>query len=226
MSGGHAGGASMDGARGLAGEVARAAPSYLGGSSRDPRVIEALARVDRAEFLPPAERPGAYVDAPIPIGGGQTCSQPSMVAFMVELLRLEPGHRVLEVGAGSGWATAIMAELVRPGGFTCACEILPGLAAALLDRFAARRDIGVVAGDGSLGLPELPPWDRIVLSAGVRRGFDPERLVRRLAPGGILLYPEAFGALIRITLDPRAPGDRRVESWEGVRFVPLQGAAS
>lgn len=216
----------MGGARELADEVARAARSYLGGCSRDPRVIAALARVDRAVFLPPAERSGAYIDAPLPIGGGQTCSQPGMVAFMLDLLRLEPGLRVLEVGAGSGWAAAVAAELVKPGGFVCACEILPGLAAALAERFAGRRDIGVVAGDGSLGLPELPPWDRIFLSAGVRRGFDPERLVERLAPGGILLYPETLGALVRVTLDPRAPGGRRVDSWEGVRFVPLRGANS
>jgi len=216
----------MGGAGELADEVACAAPAYLGASSRDPRVIEALARVDRADFLPPAERAGAYVDAPLPIGGGQTCSQPSMVAFMLDLLLLEPGLRVLEVGSGSGWAAALAAELVKPGGSVCACEILPSLAAALTERFASRADIEVAEGDGSLGLPDRPPWDRVFLSAGVKRGFDPEPLVGRLAPGGILLYPEAFGALVRVRLDPRAPGGRRVEYWEGVRFVPLKGANS
>lgn len=216
----------MDGARGLADEVARAAPFYLGASPRDPRVIAALARVDRADFLPAARRSEACVDAPLPIGGGQTCSQPSMVAFMLDLLRLEAGLRVLEVGSGSGWAAALAAELVKPGGSVCACEILPSLAAALAERFAGREDIDVVADDGSLGLPDRPPWDRIFLSAGVRRGFDPEPLVARLAPGGILLYPETLGALRRVVLDPRAPGGRRVDTWEGVRFVPLRGANS
>jgi len=216
----------MDGARELADEVARAAPSYLGASRRDGRVIEALARVDRADFLPQAERAGAYVDAPLPIGGGQSWSQPSMVAFMLDLLTLEPGLTVLEVGAGSGWAAAIAAELVKPGGSVCACEIVPSLAAALMERFAGRADLEVVAGDGSLGLPDRPPWDRIFLSAGVRRGFDPEPLVERLAPRGILLYPETSGVLVRVALDPRAPGGRRVDSWEGVRFVPLKGVNS
>jgi protein-L-isoaspartate(D-aspartate) O-methyltransferase len=105
------------------------AGSYLGGGIRDERVLAAMRSIDRAAFLLPHSRGAAYCDEPVSIGYGQTCSQPSMVAFMHDKLELGPGMRVLEVGAGSGYAAAIAALLCAPGGRVIAAEILPELAA-------------------------------------------------------------------------------------------------
>jgi len=223
----------MDRARELANLVARGARAYLGGTDRDPRVMAAMAAEDRADYLPPDGRQFAGLDEAAPIGSGQTCSQPSMVAFMLDILDLGPGMRVLEVGAGSGWAAAIAARLVAPDGLVVACELEPELARGLSDRFAGRTDVRVVAGDGSEGLPGEGPWDRMLFSAGARRvggggkpGFDPSVVTKTLRPGGVLVFPEASGSLIRIRLDPDAPDGRLVESWYGVRFVPLRGKNS
>ena len=105
------------------------ADSYLGGGSRNGRVLGAMRALDRAAFLPPQSRIDAYRDEPAAIGLGQTCSQPSMVAFMLDKLDIRPGSRVLEVGAGCGYAAALIALLCSPGGSVVAAEILPELAA-------------------------------------------------------------------------------------------------
>ncbi len=203
------------------------AESYLGGGIRDDRVLAAMRAVDRAAFLPPHARSAAYFDEPVAIGRGQTCSQPSMVAFMLDKLDLGPGMRVLEVGAGSGYAAAIAALLCAPGGRVIAAEILPDLAAmaaanctvALSRRPDAR--VEVLCADASAGLPELAPFDRIFFSAGVSRSSFKEGLVTaQLAECGVLLYPEARGNLYRIT---RQGGGWKRESWRGVAFVPLLG---
>lgn len=215
------------------------AGSYLGGGIRDERVLAAMRALDRASFLPPASRGAAYLDEPVSIGMGQTCSQPSMVAFMLDKLDLGPGMRVLEVGAGSGYAAAAASSLCAPGGLVIAAEILPELAAmarancaAALSGFfakdalsgrAGRRaaQVEVLAADASGGLPERAPFDRIFFSAGVSRpAFREETLLGQLADGGILLYPEARGNLYRIT---RIGGRLVRDSWSGVAFVRLLG---
>ncbi len=209
------------------------ADSYLGGGTRNGRVLGAMRKLDRAAFLPPQSREDAYRDEPAAIGLGQTCSQPSMVAFMLDKLELKPGARVLEVGAGCGYAAALMAILCSPGGAVIAAEILPelaatarancavALAAAMPTAWGALATVELLAVDGSGGLPERAPFDRIVLSAGVRRGsFREEPLLGQLAEGGILLYPEARGKLYRTT---RETGRLVRKSWNGVAFVSLQG---
>ena len=237
----------------LVDDVERRAPSYLGGGQRDPEVLGALRRVDRRLFLPAAAAAEADADRALPIGRGQTCSEPSMVAFMLDLLEIEADQTLLEIGSGSGYAAAAAALLAGPRGRVIACEALPSLAAAMranLERWrdglreraeAGRRaadwaaPIEIVVADGSLGFPARAPFDRILLSAGVNRsargtgragrepagrGFSERPLLAQLADGGILLYPETLGELLRVR--KRGAALER-DAWTGVAFVPLRG---
>lgn len=205
--------------------VCRTASSYLDGTMRTARVLEALKRVDRASFLPPAVRHRAYFDEALPIGNGQTCSQPSMVAFMLDKLDIVLGHRILEIGAGSGYAAVLASILCFPGGTVFASEILPELADALSSNCAEMGGRIVVLGsDGSEGYPEYGPFDRIFLSAGVRKeSFKTEPLLAQIVDNGILLYPEERGCLYRIK---RTGNSKTVESYHGVSFVSLKGRNS
>jgi protein-L-isoaspartate(D-aspartate) O-methyltransferase len=141
---------------------------------------------------------------------------------MLDILDIKPGHRVLEIGAGCGYAAAAAARLCAPTGKLVAVEILPPLASLCHANCASFGDsIEVIEGDGSEGLPERESFDRILVSAGVqRRLFREELLVARLSEGGILVYPEAYGRLYRV--ERRGPGLIR-EAWHGVSFVPLVG---
>ena len=204
--------------------VADRAEHYLDGRRRSPRVLAALLAVDRAAFLSATDRRCAYADEPIGIGLGQTCSQPSMVAFMLDMLDPRPGGHILEVGAGSGWAAALAARLCAPGGRVWAMEILPGLAAfGRTNCTVARAGVDFITGDGSSGLPEQAPFDRILVSAAARSGFREEPLVSQLAEGGILVYPDWRGQLYRVT---KRGGSLGRESWGSVAFVPLIGGNS
>jgi protein-L-isoaspartate(D-aspartate) O-methyltransferase len=206
----------------LVSRVARGARTYLDGEPRSSRVLEAMRNVDRADYLPERWKARAYDDEALPLGAGQTCSQPSMVAFMLDKLDIRAGMRVLEVGAGSGYAASVAARLCLPGGEIIACEILPELALRCRSNVAGLTDaIRVLEADGSLGLPELAPYDRIFLSAGVASsGFDEGPFVECLKPEGVLLYPEANGSLRRVMLTK--PGTIQRDSWYGVSFVPLR----
>jgi protein-L-isoaspartate(D-aspartate) O-methyltransferase len=204
-------------------EVARKAPSYLGGLPRSGRVLDAMRKVDRALFLPESRRAEAYRDEPVPIGYGQTCSQPSMVALMADLLEPRPGCKLLEVGAGSGYAAAIISLLVAPGGRYYALELREGLYRGLRERFAVPGSIvEPVLADGSHGYPQAAPYDAILLSAGVRLPFAAEAdLLAQLSIGGVLLYPEERGSLHRLR---KLGGGIERDEYPGVAFVPLVGA--
>ena len=216
----------------LVDNVARDAAGYVGGGSRSARVLDAMRAVDRAAFLPEPSRWAAYIDEPVLIGEGQTCSQPSMVALMLDKLDVEPGSRVLEVGAGSGYAAAIAAILCEPGGCVFAAEIVPELARAGRANCVAYRVPGrpsfslddlvrFIEGDGSAGFPRLAPFDRILLSAGVASSsFRESVLVAQLTTDGVLVYPQKRGRLFRVT---RTSSGMVRESWYGVAFVPLIG---
>jgi protein-L-isoaspartate(D-aspartate) O-methyltransferase len=200
------------------------APYYIDGSRRDERVLFAMQNVDRKLFLTQGYRQYAYDDNPVPIGFGQTCSQPSMVAFMLDKLRIENGHRILEVGAGCGYAAAAASLLCGEGGIVYASEIIPELAAAMAENIASYKNIRILSEDGSAGFPGFAPFDRIFLSAGVSgSGFSESVLVDQLSDGGILLYPEDIGSIFVVSRN----GDilSRVE-YEGVRFVRLRGMNS
>ncbi|MEQ8485647.1 MAG: protein-L-isoaspartate(D-aspartate) O-methyltransferase [Pseudomonadales bacterium] len=188
----------------------------------DARVLAAMGRVPRERFVPATLQANAYDDAPLPIGDGQTISQPFIVAYMVAALALEGGERVLEIGTGSGYAAAVLAEIATE---VYTVERLATLAEAAADTLAAAgyERVHVRCGDGTLGWPEASPFDAILVSAG---GPDvPATLRDQLAPGGRLVIPvgqsRGMQRLVRVT---RTGDGFDTEDLEAVRFVPLIGA--
>ncbi|WP_255583900.1 protein-L-isoaspartate O-methyltransferase [Dietzia sp. ANT_WB102] len=178
-------------------------------------VAEAMRTQDRRRFLPQEVATDHELDAPLPIGHGQTNSQPSTVATMLTLLDPFPGMRVLDVGSGSGWTSAILGELGGPQSAVFAVELVPELVER--SRAAIRQPWVVVhqAEPGVLGLPELAPFDRILVSAMADE--LPEELVDQLSPDGVMVAPWA-GRMHRVR---RADGNIEVTDHGGYRFVPL-----
>jgi protein-L-isoaspartate(D-aspartate) O-methyltransferase len=190
----------------------------------DVRVLEAMRKVLRHEFVLADYLPQAYADHPLPIGYGQTISQPYVVALMSELLQLRPGDTVLEVGTGSGYQAAILAELTDS---VYSVEIIPELAASAAERLQrlGYNQVLVANRDGYYGWEEYGPFDAIVVTAAP--DHIPQRLVRQLKDGGRLVIPVgppgAFQTLWQITKE----GDQLVSrDLGGVRFVPLTGGPS
>ena len=189
---------------------------------RDPRVLEAMGRVPREAFVGAGMEDFAYQDSALPIGEGQTISQPYIVAVMTEAAQLLPGDRVLEVGAGSGYAAAILSRLA---GRVFAIERHSALTEAAHERCRklGYDNITFKTGDGSTGWPEEAPFDAILVAAGVPA--PPEALRQQLKIGGRLIVPVGDAdeqRLIRIT---RIAGEAFEEGdLGGVRFVPLIGA--
>jgi protein-L-isoaspartate(D-aspartate) O-methyltransferase len=187
---------------------------------KDPRVLSAMERVPRHRFLPHADEPGAYNDYPLPIGDGQTISQPYMVALMTEALRLNGDERVLEIGTGSGYQAAILAEL---SGEVYSIERFATLGerASSLLADLGYHGVTVLVGDGSSGYPEKAPYDRIIVTAACPKIADP--WVEQLADGGILVAPvgDRWGqTLTRVT--KRGDGLDH-QNLGGCVFVPLIG---
>lgn len=186
----------------------------------DQRVLAAMRRVPRHAFVPPELARHAYEDGPLPIGHGQTISQPYVVARMVQAALPRPGGRVLEVGAGCGYQTAVLAELAAE---VVALEIVPELAEDCAQRLAALGcPARVLCADGGAGHAAGAPWDAVVVAAAPPS--VPAALVDQLAPGGRLVLPvgEADQRLIAV----RREGEGvRVQELFPVRFVPLTGAA-
>lgn len=189
---------------------------------RDARVLAAMASVPREAFVPEPIRAHAYDDSPLPIGGGQTISQPYILAVMIEALRLKGGERLLEVGTGSGYSAAVLAAIAAE---VISIERLAPLADRARETLAALgiRNVELRQGDGSLGCAERAPFEAIVVAAGGPR--VPQSLKAQLAIGGRLVMPvgaDEFGQeLVRVT---RAPdGNYSTETLTGVRFVPLIG---
>jgi protein-L-isoaspartate(D-aspartate) O-methyltransferase len=184
-------------------------------------VLAAIAAVDRAGFVPRAHAAEAHDDVPIAIGHGQVTTQPSLVARMVAALGLRGGERVLEVGAGLGWQTALLATLARE---VWSLERLPELAAAARANLAAAgiANAVVVVGDGTLGLEAHAPFDAVVVSAAFPE--VPPPLAAQVAAGGRLVQPIGPGGHDDVTLFERgAAGLRAVRSVSGAHFVKLYG---
>ena len=187
---------------------------------RDERVLAAMLHVPRHEFVSEPYRNQAYDDNPLPIGHGQTISQPYIVALMVELLQLRPDHVVLEVGTGSGYQTAVLAELSR---HVYSIERNPELAAqaeATIRRLDYR-NITLEVGDGSLGISAHAPFDAIVVSAAAPK--VPRALLEELTEGGRLVIPIGPVEAQMLELIIRKDGKAMVSAQVPCRFVPLIG---
>ena len=183
---------------------------------------EAFRAVARADFLRPRDQSNAGVDAPIAIGEGQTNSQPRTVFAMLELLDVQPGQRVLDVGSGSGWTTALLAHLVGPTGIVIGTELVPDLVAfgaANLAKYDFAWASIRQAEPGTLGAPDDGPFDRILVSAEARS--LPEPLVEQLAVGGTMVIP--VGArMTRVEKDGPDGGALTVTTHGLYSFVPLR----
>jgi protein-L-isoaspartate(D-aspartate) O-methyltransferase len=186
----------------------------------DPRVLEALARVPRHHFVPAALSPVAYENRPLPIGEGQTISQPYIVALMTDLARVKKGDRVLEVGTGSGYQAAILAEM---GAQVHTIEIVPGLAASARERLErlGYRGIEVVTGDGYAGIEARAPFAAILVTAGA--SHVPPALVKQLANGGRMVIPvgDPFALQHLTVVEKGGAGTVTSRRVIPVRFVPL-----
>ena len=187
----------------------------------DGDVLRAMERVPRELFVRPRDRDRAYDDAALPIGYGQTISQPYMVARICEALAVRPGHRVLDVGTGSGYQAAVLAEL---GAGVVTIERIPELAEQARANLAAAgyEQVEVVVGDGTLGVPERAPFDAIAVAAAAPE--MPPKLYEQLRPGGRLVVPVGGPRAQRLEVIVRSPEGPAVVHSVPCRFVPLVGA--
>jgi len=188
---------------------------------RDERVLAAMFRVPRHEFVSEEHREQVYEDHPIPIGEGQTISQPYIVAIMLEALALNPSDTVLEIGTGSGYQTALLAELVRQVYSVERYASLARAAQATLARLGFN-NVEVILGDGSHGLPDRAPFDAIVVSAAAPQ--IPPPLFEQLREGGRMVIPVGPAHAQELQLVRKHNGHAVVTVMEGCRFVPLIGS--
>jgi len=189
---------------------------------RDARLLEALRQVPREEFVSPEYGGQAYGDHPLPIEAGQTISQPYIVALMISAAGIGPGDRVLEVGAGSGYAAAVMS---RVAGEVIAIERKPELVAIARERMErlGYGNVEIVEGDGTRGWPDGAPFDAILAAAS--GSHVPQPLVDQLAPAGRLVMPVGGALWVQqlVKVTKQADGSLETEDLGGVRFVPLIG---
>lgn len=199
---------------------AKTIAGWFGRSSIDPRVLDALDSVPREEFVPPGAEGSAYANVPLPIGQGQTISQPFIVALMTDLLKPNSDDVVLEVGTGSGYQAAVLARLVRR---VYTMEVIAELAGQAQERLArlGYRNVEVRHGDGYHGWTERAPFDGIVVTAAARD--IPPPLVQQLKDGGRMVIP--VGAAWRgqelMLVEKDGPGQTRARAVVPVAFVPL-----
>lgn len=199
-----------------------AASAGAPGKSRlSPAVLDAMRQVPRHEFVPPRLRDRAYENRPLPIGEGQTISQPYIVALMTDLLAPEPNQKVLEVGTGSGYQAAVLSRLVER---VYSIEVVEPLARSSAERLASLgfRNVAVRHGDGYAGWPEQAPFDSIIVTAGATD--VPPPLVAQLKPGGRMVIPVGAGDQDLLLIEKRADGSVRRRSILPVSFVPFTRA--
>lgn len=193
---------------------------------RNPQIIKAFQKIDRKNFLPENQKKEAYLDQPLPIGFNQTISQPSTVAFMLELLAPQEKEKILDVGSGSGWQTALLAEIVGEQGKVYAIEIIPQL-----KEFGQRnieklkyKNVKIFCQDGSKGLPEYAPFDKIIVAASAEKKI-PQALLDQLRINGRLVLP--IGGIYEIQeillIEKETDEKYKEKSFYGFRFVPLVG---
>ncbi|HSH46727.1 MAG TPA: protein-L-isoaspartate(D-aspartate) O-methyltransferase [Longimicrobiales bacterium] len=198
----------------------RLVDAVRGKGVENPAVLDAVATVQRHLFVPEAVRRRAYEDGALPIGYGQTISQPSIQALYLEVLEISRGDRVLEIGTGSGYQTALLAELADN---VYSVERVPELAVRARQTLddLGYRNVALLTGDGTVGWSRYAPYDAILVAAGSPR--VPETLVDQLSPGGRMLIPIGDREEQRLTLVRRTPGGAEQETVAGCVFVPLIG---
>jgi protein-L-isoaspartate(D-aspartate) O-methyltransferase len=203
-------------------ELARETASDTGRPAFDARVMEVLARVPRHRFVPPDQLRSAYRNRPLPIGYGQTISQPYIVALMTDLLDLKPDHAVLEIGTGSGYQAAVLAELAKT---VCSIEIIEPLAREAGQRLQSLgySRVRTKVGDGYYGWEDCGPFDAIMVTASATH--VPPPLVRQLKPGGRMVIPVGapFLAQHLMLVEKRDDGGVVSRQLLPVKFVPLTG---
>lgn len=184
----------------------------------DARVLDAMARVPRHEFTPEPYREQAYEDHPLPIGEGQTISQPYIVAVMLDALRVKASDKLLEIGTGSGYVTALLAELAAQ---VVSIERHASLADAARQLLSGMgyRNVKVITGDGSSGFPEDAPYDKVIVSAAAPR--LPQALIDQLAEGGRMIIPVGREESQQLQLIEKCDGQPHIILRELCRFVPL-----
>lgn len=204
-------------------EEVRETARWLGTDRLDPRVRSAMERVPRHEFVPRWERPFAWTNRPLSIGRGQTISQPYIVAAMTQLLQLGPDSRVLEIGTGCGYQTAVLAEVA---GEVWSVERIRELADAAAERLArlGYSNVHVRVGDGMQGWPDAAPYDGIIVTAAAAGGIPPA-LIDQLARNGHMVIPVGAGRFEQtlMLVEKDAEGGIRRTPGLPVAFVPLVG---
>jgi protein-L-isoaspartate(D-aspartate) O-methyltransferase len=187
---------------------------------RDARVLHAMEKVPRHRFIAALFQAAAYDDNPVPIGEGQTISQPFIVAYMLESLQIAPENRVLEIGTGTGYQAALLAELARQ---VYTIERVPALYVAAKENLQqlGYSNVEVIHGDGTRGLPEYAPFDRIIVAAAAPD--IPTPLFEQLAEEGCMILPVGSPEAQNLLLIRKRNGVANTEQLEGCRFVPLLG---
>jgi protein-L-isoaspartate(D-aspartate) O-methyltransferase len=202
--------------------VAASAGAQSGRHALDPRVMAVMGQVPRHEFVPDPQKPHAYENRPLPIGHGQTISQPYIVALMTDLMRVRPGDTVLEIGTGSGYQAAVLAGLA---GAVYTIEIIEPLGRQACERLKrlAYRQVACKVGDGYYGWDQHAPYDAIVVTAAA--SHVPPPLIRQLKPGGRMVIPVGAQFLTQYLLLVEKSADGTVSTRQilPVRFVPLVG---
>lgn len=186
-----------------------------------PIIVEAFKKIDRTDFVLPENRDDAYIDAPLPIGKGQTISQPYTVVFMLELLQPKPGNKIFEIGFGSGWQTALLAEIVDKSGKVFAVERIPelfrfGRKNVAKYGFIKNGVVKTVGGDATLGLKRHAPFDRIIAAASAKE--IPEEWLKELKIGGRLVVPVKNSIWLYVK---KSKAEFEKQEFPGFVFVPL-----
>ncbi|MEZ2132855.1 MULTISPECIES: protein-L-isoaspartate(D-aspartate) O-methyltransferase [unclassified Sinorhizobium] len=200
---------------------ARSAPSAVEGQGIDPAVLTTMGKVPRHLFVPEAQRGAAYRDQPLPIGYGQTISQPFIVALMTDLINVGPGDTVLEIGTGSGYQAAVLSPLAAK---VYSIEIIPELGKRAAARLGELRfsNVETMVGDGYYGWPAHAPFDGIVVTAAA--SHIPPPLVEQLAKGGRMVVPVGglFATQFLMLVEKRQDGSITTRQLLPVAFVPLR----